>query len=449
MELLYLKEQVLKEFDNIKDEIIEIGDDIFSHPELGFKEFRTSQIVKNFFKKCGIPYKDGLAITGVKGEIKFSDEGPNIAIFGELDAVVSPDHPYRDPKTNAAHACGHNSQIVNMLAAAKVLTNPQLKEHLTGKVTLFAVPAEEYVELEYRLKLKEEGKIKYPGGKQEFIRLGLLDDVDMAMMYHAKDKTPDRIMGVGGTSNGFVGKRVVFKGKEAHAGDAPERGINALNAAQVALNALNSIRETLKDEDHIRIHPIITKGGDLVNIIPQEVIIESYVRGKELPSILDASNKFDWAMIGGAISIGAEVHIENMPGYMPLYNEEEFTQIFRKNAEYLLGKDNVFDIGHFSASTDMGDISQFIPSIHPAGGGYEGPAHTKDFKIVDKEMAYIIPAKTYVLTIIDLLDDNADDAKRIIRNWNPKISKEEYLKTLDSFYEKIVAKRSNCAFKNK
>ncbi len=446
MEVSSLKEQVLKEFDSIKDEIIEIGDDIFSHPELGFKEVRTSGIVKNFFEKYGIPYQDGLAITGVKGEIKFSDSGPNIAIFGELDAVVSPEHPHRDPKTNAAHACGHNSQIANLLAAAKVLTSPLLKGKLTGKVTLFAVPAEEYVELEYRLGLKKEGKIKYPGGKQEFIRLGLLDDVDIAMMVHGKDKTPERVIGVGGTSNGFIGKRVVFKGREAHAGDAPEKGINALNAAQVALNALNSIRETLKDEDHIRIHPIITKGGDLVNIIPQEVIIESYVRGKEIDAIIDASEKFDWAMTGGGIAIGAEVHIENMPGYMPLYNEEGLTKIFRENAISVVGKDNVFDIGHFSASTDMGDVSQLIPSIHPVGGGYKGAAHTKDFEVVDKEMAYIVPAKLYVLTIIDLLTEGAGKAKEIIEKWEPRITKEKYLETLDSFYEKRVAKRNKCIF---
>ncbi len=446
MEITVLKEQVLKEFEKIKDEIIKIGDDIFSHPELGFKEVRTSNIVKDFFKKYGISYTEGHAITGVKGEIKFSDDGPNIAIFGELDAVVSPLHPEKDPKTNAAHACGHNSQIANLLAAAKVLTNPALKGKLKGKVTLFAVPAEEYVELEYRLKLKEEGKIKYPGGKQEFIRLGLLDDIDIAMMNHAKDKTPKRVMGVGGTSNGFVGKRVIFRGKEAHAGDAPEQGINALNAAQVALNALNSIRETLKDEDHIRIHPIITKGGDLVNIIPSEVIIESYVRGKEIDAIKDASSKFDWAMVGGALSIGAKVEIENMPGYMPLYNEPLLTQIAKENAISLVGPENVFDIGHFSASTDMGDVSQLIPSIHPVGGGYEGAAHTKDFKIVDKEMAYIMPAKLYVLTIIDLLKDNASKAMKIIKNWKPRVTKDEYLKTLDSFYERKKAKRSECIF---
>ena len=446
MDLTTLKEQVLKDFEGIKDEIIKIGDDIFSHPELGFKEIRTSSIVKDFFKKYGISYVEGLAITGVRGEIKFSDDGPNVAIFGELDAVVSPEHPDRDPNTNAAHACGHNSQIANLLAAAKILTNPILKKYLKGKVTLFAVPAEEYVELEYRLKLKDEGKIKYPGGKQEFIRLGLLDDIDIAIMNHAKDKTPKKVIGVGGTSNGFIGKRVIFKGKEAHAGDAPEHGINALNAAQVALNGLNSIRETLKDDDHIRIHPIITKGGDLVNIVPAEVIMESYVRGKEIDAIKDASNKFDWAMVGGALAIGAEVEIENMPGYMPLYNEPLLTKIAKENAISLVGAENVFDIGHFSASTDMGDVSQLIPSIHPVTGGYEGAAHTKDFKVVNKEAAYIIPAKLYVLTIIDLLKDNAKEAMKIIKNWKPRITKDEYLKTLDSFYERKKAKRSECIF---
>ena len=448
MDIYNIKDQTLKNFEKVKDQIIEIGDDIFSHPELGFKEYRTSNIVKEFLRENGIPFKDGLAITGVMGEIKFSEDGPNIAVFGELDAVISPEHPHRDKETNAAHACGHHSQIANLLALARVLNDPPFKGHLKGKITLFAVPAEEYVEIEYRLRLKKEGKIKYPGGKQEFIRLGLLDNVDIAMMLHAKDNTPEKVVEVGGTSNGFIGKKVVFKGKEAHAGYAPEKGVNALNAAQVALNGLNSIRETLRDEDHIRIHPIITKGGDIVNIIPQEVKMESYVRGKSIEAIKDASDKFDWAMIGGAIAIGARVDIENIPGYMPLYNEERLTDIFRKNAITLLGKKNVFDIGHFSASTDMGDVSQIIPSIHPSGGGYEGSAHTKDFKVVDREMAYIMPAKLYALTIIDLLSDKGKLAKEIIDTWEPKITKEKYLKTLDSFFERKTIDRKNCIFNN-
>src|SRR2546426_1687092 len=148
------------------------------------------------------------------------------------------------------------------------------------------------------------------------LRLGHFDDVDLAMMIHATSRPEDGKAGVPGSNNGCVVKTVRYIGRAAHAGGAPHAGINALHAAQIGLMAINAIRETFKDEDTIRVHPIITHGGSQVNVIPGEVRIETYVRGKTVEAILDANRKVDRALRAGALALGATVEIETLPGYM-------------------------------------------------------------------------------------------------------------------------------------
>src|SRR5690606_35585134 len=186
-------------------------------------------------------------------------------------------------ETGAAHCCGHNGQIATMLGTAMGLVGSGVLPSLAGRVAFFAVPAEEYVEIEYRNQLRREGKIEFLGGKSELIARGEFDDVDMAMMVHgASDQNSSAKAGVSASNNGCIGKQARFVGKAAHAGGAPHRGINALYAAQIALSAINAQRETFRDEDHIRIHPIMTRGGDLVNVIPNDFRLETYVRGKTI-----------------------------------------------------------------------------------------------------------------------------------------------------------------------
>ena len=196
-------------------------------------------------------------------------------------------HPCADPETGAAHACGHNSQIAAVLGAAMGLA--PLKGLLGGDVTFAAVPAEEYVELEFRQSLQEKGEIEFMGGKQEFVRLGVLEDVDMGLMIHSHAGVTERRFLLDCFSSGFIGKVIRFMGKEAHAGSRPFDGINALNAAALSLLAIGTQRETFREADRIRIHPIITKGGDLVNIVPADVRMETYVRGMSMEAILSAS----------------------------------------------------------------------------------------------------------------------------------------------------------------
>ena len=438
MDLDNCKKNVCKSIDEKKEELISIGEKIFKNPELGFKEEKTANLVKETFEKIGIEYRKNLALTGIKATISGRKKSPNIAILGEMDAVICPDHPCANKKTGAAHACGHHAMIANLLGIGFGLINSGVMKILDGSVTLFAVPAEEYIEIEYRKKLIEEGKINFLGGKQELIKLGEFDDIDMAMMFHPAPNTPNRVIHTNLSSNGFIGKIVRYIGKGSHAGGAPEKGVNALNAAILGLQAINSLRETFKDEDCIRVHPIITKGGDGVNIIPSDVRIESYVRAKNMDVLIETNKKINQALEAGAMAIGCNIVIEDLPGYMPMISNNIITKIFSKNASEIIGKENVNNIYmHSSGSSDMGDITQIIPGIQPKIGGFEGGAHSKAFKIIDKEMAYIIPAKIMAMTLIDLLCNNANLAKQILRE--KKKNKEKYLNEINNM-KKVIKK---------
>ena len=154
-----LKDRVFQSIDTHRDEIVEIGEDIRVHPELGFKEFRTAGIVAGHMDRLRIPHETGIAITGVKGKLSGSNSRVTVAYLGELDSVLVREHPDADQKTGAAHACGHNAQIANLIALSYGLVESGVMEHLNGDIALMAVPAEEYVEVEYRLSLKESGRL--------------------------------------------------------------------------------------------------------------------------------------------------------------------------------------------------------------------------------------------------------------------------------------------------
>ncbi|MFN8537923.1 MAG: amidohydrolase [Thermomicrobiales bacterium] len=423
-----LKKRVAEEIDRRQDEIIAVADKIWKHPELGFKEFGTAELVGEEFDRLRLQSRHGLAITGVKAIAEGGQPGPTVAIIGELDSILVADHPAADPTTGAAHCCGHNAQIANLIGAAIGLVGSGVMPELSGRLAFMAVPAEEYVEIEYRDSLRREGKLEFLGGKGELVRLGEFDDVDMAMMVHTGSKDfSEGVFGSSTSSNGFIAKSARFIGKAAHAAGAPHRGVNALYAATVAINAINALRETFQDEDAVRVHPIISRGGDLVNVIPSDVRVETYVRGKTVAAIESAAKKVDRALRAGAMALGAEVEITTLPGYLPLANDEKMLHLFREN----FGRDyapTAWELkGHGAGSTDMGDISHIMPAIHPYANGAVGQAHGNDWAIVDPYIAHVLPAKLMALTAIDLLADGARDAKGILDGYKPRMTKTEYL----------------------
>lgn len=430
-----IKQRVCQAIDANRDTIIALGEQIFRNPELGYKESKTAALVSQTLTKLGIAHETGLAVTGVKGRLKGRKSDLSVAVLGELDAVVSFDHPHADRTTGAAHCCGHNAQIAAMLGVGYGLVKSGVMSELDGDVVLFGVPAEEYVELDYRRRLQADGIIEFFGGKQELIRLGEFDDIDMSMMVHIESDNPHKSFMVGATAAGFIGKSVRYIGKEAHAGGFPHEGVNALNAAMLGLMAVHTQRETFRDDDHIRVHPIITRGGDLVNIVPADIRMETYVRGKSIDSIMDASEKVNRALRAGALAVGAEVEIEEMPGYLPMVNEPNLEALFAANARDLVGEEKVRVGGFTAVSGDNGDLMQLMPSIIPSCGGITGQAHSRTFVISDPDAAYILPAKAMAMTVIDLLVDGAKRGKEIKQNFQPRFTKEEYL----AFWQELLA----------
>ena len=181
-----LKEKVCAAIDASAAEIEALANSIAEEPELGFKEVKTSAKVVEFMKNLGLTPETGFAINGVKARAKGCKPGPTAAVIGELDAVGCPDSCKADPMTGAAHACGHNLQIASMLGAACGIMKSGVMEHLAGDAVFFAVPAEEYIDLSSRMELKQEGKIKFFGGKQQLFYEGAFDDVDIVMMIQVR-----------------------------------------------------------------------------------------------------------------------------------------------------------------------------------------------------------------------------------------------------------------------
>jgi amidohydrolase len=422
------KAAVIQAIDARRDRIFEIGETILRRPELGYKEFETSALVQKVFGEMGLRFRKDIAVTGVVASLPGRGAAATVAILGELDSVLCPNHPHADPSTGAAHSCGHNAQIAAMIGAGMGLLDSGVNRHLDGEVRLMAVPAEEPVEIEFRLRLAREGKTRFLGGKQEFVALGEFDGVDAAMLCHLGTKREDtRKVTVGGTSNGFIAKFIRYIGKEAHAGGAPHAGVNALNAAMLGLMGIHAQRETFKDEDHIRVHPIMTRGGDLVNIIPADVRLETYVRGAAMPAVADASAKVNRALQAGALAIGATCEVTEVPGFLPLFHDDALTALFRANAAALVGEEEVSDGKHGTGSTDMGDVAHLIPAIHPHIAAAEGRGHSEDYRIVDPELAYLMPAKAMAMTAIDLLWDGAGGARALRAAYQPRYTRESYL----------------------
>jgi amidohydrolase len=423
-----MKARVAAVIDGRQDEIIALGEEIGRDPELGFKEVRTARRIAAAFARLGLTAREGLALTGVKAVAAGGAPGPTVAVLGELDSILVADHPSANPETGAAHCCGHNAQLANLVGAGIGLVASGVLPALSGRVALFAVPAEEYVEIEERARLRAAGKIGFLGGKGELVRLGEFDDIDLAMMVHSGSRdTMDGISGASASSNGFIAKQARFIGKAAHAAGAPAEGINALYAATVALDAINAQRETYRDEDAVRVHPIISRGGDLVNVIPNDVRVETYVRGKTIEVIERAAVKVDRAFKAGALALGARAEITTLPGYLPQVNDERLLALYRRNFERDYGPEQWCERGHGAGSTDMGDISHLMPAIHPYAIGARGHGHGSDWGVADPYVHYVLPAKLMALTVIDLLADGAREATALLEDYRPRLTKAEYL----------------------
>ena len=424
-----IMQEIFNAVDKHRQLILDAEKYIWQNAETGYKEFKTSKYLEEAFEKLGYTLTRAENITGFYTDIDTGKEGPTVLIMGELDSIICPSHPDANKETGAVHSCGHNAQTAALLGIAAALKEDGVTDKLCGKIRLCAVPAEELIETEFRNELKAKGIIKYSGGKTEFLYRGYFDGVDIAFMVHTGTS-----FNCVKTNVGCMVKSIIYKGVSAHAGGSPWEGKNALYAANCGINAVNAIRETFKDGDSIRFHPIITNGGAMVNAIPETVTLESYVRGNSFEAITDANKKVNRALIGGALSLGANIEIKDSFGYAPLNNDDNMIALAKDAADIAIPEEN-FSYKNIctSGSTDMGDLSCIMPVIHPYAAGSTGTSHGNDYYINEPEKACVKNAKWQITMLCLLLCDDAKRAKQIISEFKPLFSsKKEYLNYIES-----------------
>ena len=417
--------------DSLKKEMINLSEEIFKNPELGFKEFETNKLICEKLEKYKINYINDIAITGIKATIDSKKEGPHIALLCGLDSVPSTEHKYLGKRDNCAHSCGHYAQVGMMVGTFLALKESNTIDELGGKVSFIATPAEEYCDFDYRENLVKENKLSYISGKQEMIKLNTFKDIDLVLSAHAMPPGTGHFAEVNSSLNGFLGKKITFRGVSAHAGLNPSDGVNALNAANVALNAIAYLRETFKEEDAIRVHYVISDGGASVNSVPDKVTIDMYIRAKTLDAIIDVNKKVDRTFRGGALAIGAEVEITNTGGYLPLTQDESLTQAVKDNMLKFMDKDKIISDCHSFASGDIGDLSYLLPTVQIGVSGFAGRVHGNDFRTEDTHIAYELPINYFTETVKDLLKDNGKRTKEILSNYKQRLTFDQYIKLLN------------------
>ncbi len=430
-----IAERILAKIDACREEILETARWLYDHGELGYREQETGAFFVRKMGELGLPVETGLALTGAKARLNPEKAGnASIALLGEMDALRIPSHSHANPATGAAHCCGHHAQLAGVIGAAMALTDPEVAAALDGQVVFFAVPAEEYGEVEYRKELMEQGKIACGGGKCELIRTGAFDDIDLAVSHHLRPLSGVELGS--GSHNGFISKVYTIHGRAAHAAAHPEQGVNALSAAALGLQALAFNREAFRDEDCVRVHPILNRGGDLVNVVPETAVAETLIRGRTREAILDAERRTDRSFRAGALAMGAGLTIETMPGYLPGL-PQAFPPEIAEAVRDAMGADRVTEgdlARHSGGSTDVGDLQHLMPVFTFHTGGMVSALHSSGFDVVDEENAYLDTARVFALTAYEFLRDGAVLAKREKQRCSPAFpDREAYCRWLDQF----------------
>lgn len=414
-----MKNKLIEYIDQHKEETIELGRKLFSTPELGYKEFKTVELLK---EALGIETVEPYAKTGFK--VTLGKGKPHIGLIAELDAIPTLGHPYANLEDqSAAHSCGHSSQCAIMVAAFKALKELNLK----GTISLFFTPAEEYTDLEYRRSLIEQGEIQYFGGKIQMLHEGAFEGVDCFIHLHASGShryyfsTETKLAG-------FIYKKFVFKGKASHAAVLPHAGINALNACNLFLTATAMLRETFKEEDHNRFHGLITEGGQTINSIPERVVYESYVRSFNTDRLQSLSNQLTNTAKHCAQALNGDCEVIDEFGYYPFEPDHNLAQVIEKNMLQFVASDQIRRESESIAAGDIGDLSLFYPTVQFGYGGISGTIHGKDMAISDEERVYIESSKVVALSVYDLLNDETL-VNHIKKNFKEKMTKEDYFKS--------------------
>lgn len=355
-----------------EEELHQIGDQIWNNPELGFEEHTAHSLLTQFLAKKGFAVEEGYKDIPTAFRACFGSGKPNVCVICEYDALPG-----------IGHACGHN-----LIAEAGIAAGLGVKAFLAasqyhGTVTVMGTPAE------------EEG-----GGKVVLLDRKGFEDVDVAMMAHP---TPFDMVDIPSIALSQVS--VDFKGRAAHAAAYPWEGINALDAAITAYNNISVLRQQMKPS--WRVHGVITNGGTKPNIIPEKSSMEFYIRAPTMNEVKVVQKKVVACFEAAALSTGCEVKIhQNGPDYNEVVTNSVLADLYEKNLRDL----GIAPVAEAPAgSTDMGNVSYAIPSIHPyfsIGSGKE-VTHTRDFAAVSntKEAHHkaLTAAKAMAYTCVDVI----------------------------------------------
>ncbi len=370
-----LKERVCSFIDENKELLVTVSKEIFHHPELGFKEFKASHLLADKLEQAGFNVELGVADldTAISAIHPDQSEGPTVAIIAEYDALPE-----------IGHACGHN--LIASAALGATLALGSIKTDLPGKLIFYGTPA-------------EEGG----GGKIYFVKAGLFKDVDAALMFHPSSIYT--MVGRGGLAVSEV--KIEFFGKAAHASSAPEKGINALDAVIQTFNSINALRQHITSD--ARIHGIITHGGVKPNIIPDYAAASFYVRALDDDYCEELIKKVENCAKGAAISTGTTLKFQRV-GH--IYKSRKVNKVlgeaFAQNLQILGEPINPIPPGKGLGSSDIGNVSHEVPTIHPYIGICEEDiaAHTNEFaeaSISDRgQEKMLVAAKALAMTAIDV-----------------------------------------------
>lgn len=369
-----LAREVVSYIEEKKDLLEDIAEKIWKQPELGYQEYFASEVLcKELLKANFIVEKRlGGLDTAFKAHKSGGNGHPSLAFFAEYDALPG-----------LGHGCGHNLSAAAALGAALAIGN--CVNHLDGTIFLVGTPA-------------EEGTVPEAGGKIKLLASGALDDIDAALIVHADDKTvAERVLLARQSID------LCFKGYPAHAGGSPQEGKNALNAAILTLDALNALRQFLPED--VRLHGILSEGGTMINTVPEKSVLQLGLRASKTAILQRVKNRVIKCAEGAALATECSVKVScSSVLYKHLVTNSVLGDLFYRALEYLeepaIRKDTA------SYSSDMGNVSHEIPSLHPYFKiGPQGlTGHTPEFaKAACSEEGFngmIIAAKALALTAL-------------------------------------------------
>ena len=413
--------------DKHRDLIVEMEKTLWGCPEVGFKEWKTTRVLREAYEALGYTVFAPEDIPGFYVDIDTGRPGPKIMFCGELDALRNPNHP--ENVDGCVHSCGHHAQCCGVLGLAAALTEPGVLDGLCGSIRLMAVPAEEGDRTGFRQELIKQGRIRFESGKREFMSRGYLDGVDIGCMLHTNNREPADFSCDTLGSVGVMTKTIRFIGKSVAHTSTSYLAVNSLSAATLAVQAINTLHETFRSEDCVMIAYAFDDNA------LGETGLTLRIKGATMKAMADASKKVNRAVFASAAAVGATVRIHDGIGsYMPIRSNPELLAVMRSCMEDLVGKEKVDfrDVVNKGCS-DMGDVSHVIPCIHPFVCGGSAGVHSNAFNIKDVDRACVNAAKVQLMLADRLLSDDGRLAKVVIENFVPEAdSIEAYLAAVEA-----------------